>query len=114
MFSFITANWRSEPLTSIRTIVELISATTTKTGLTIQAAYDPAWYPTGVKITDAELAALPLTRHDRHGDWNYTLAPESPHDLATNFAASPDRRGRCDCRRGCGAGRPRVPPKDPS
>ena len=78
MFSFITANWRSEPLTSIRTIVELIAATTTQTGLTIQAAYDPNWYPTGVKITNTELAALPLNRHDWHGDWNYTLAPAHP------------------------------------
>ena len=78
MFSFITANWRSEPLTSIRTIVELISATTTKTGLSIQAAYDPNWYPTGVKISDTELAALPLDRHDWHPDWNYTLAPRTP------------------------------------
>ena len=83
MFSFITANWRSEPLTSIRTIVELIANTTTDTGLTIQAAYDPAWYPTGVKITDTELAALPLNRHDWHPDWNYTLTPQTPHNPAT-------------------------------
>ena len=73
MFSFITANWRSEPLTSIRSIVELISATTTTSGLTIQPAYDPNWYPRGVRITDSELAALPLDRHDWHGNWNYTL-----------------------------------------
>ena len=45
MFSFITMNWRGRPLTSLRTIIELISATTTATGLTIQAAYDPNWYP---------------------------------------------------------------------
>ncbi len=61
MFSFITMNWRGRPLTSLRTIIELISATTTTTGLTIQADYDPNWYPTGVKITDAQLAAVPLT-----------------------------------------------------
>jgi hypothetical protein len=73
MFSYITNNWRAESLTSIRTIVELIANTTTTTGLTIQAAYDPNWYPTGVKVTDAELAALPLAHHDWHGDWNYTL-----------------------------------------
>ena len=75
LFSFISMNWRGRPLTSIRTIVELIAATTTKTGLTVQAAYDPSWYPTGVKITDAQLAAIPLTRHDWHGDWNYTIHP---------------------------------------
>jgi hypothetical protein len=77
MFCFITNNWRTESLTSIRTIVELIANTTTTTGLTIQAAYDPNWYPTGVKVSDAELAALPLHRHDWHPDWNYTLAPHT-------------------------------------
>jgi hypothetical protein len=75
MFSFITMNWRGRPLTSYRTIVELIAATTTETGLTIQAERDTEWYPTGVKITDTEMDALPLTQHEWHGDWNYTLAP---------------------------------------
>jgi hypothetical protein len=73
MFSFITMNWRGRPLTDLRTIIELISATATSTGLTVQAGYDPAWYPKGVKITDTELAALPLAPHDWHGEWNYTL-----------------------------------------
>ena len=73
MFSFITMNWRGRPLTSLRTIIELISATTTTTGLTIQAAYDPDWYPTGVKISDTELAAVPINPHDFHGEWNYTI-----------------------------------------
>jgi len=80
MFSFITMNWRGRPLTTLRTIIELISATATTTGLTIQAAYDPNWYPTGVKITDAELAAVPLAPHDWHGEWNYTITAQS--DLA--------------------------------
>jgi transposase len=73
MFSFITMNWRGRPLTSLRTIIELITNTTTATGLTIQADYDPNWYPTGIKITDTELAAVPLTPHDFHGEWNYTI-----------------------------------------
>ena len=73
MFSFITMNWRGRPLTSVRTIIELISATATKTGLTIQAAYDPDGYPKGVKITDTELAAVPLAPHHFHGEWNYTI-----------------------------------------
>ena len=73
MFSFITMNWRGRPLTTLRTIIELISATSTSTGLTIQAAYDPNWYPKGVKITDAELAAVPVEPHDFHGEWNYTI-----------------------------------------
>jgi transposase len=73
MFSFISVNWRGKPLTTMRTIVELISATATATGLTIQADYDPSWYPKGVKITNAELAAVPLTPHDFHGEWNYSI-----------------------------------------
>ncbi|MEZ5223348.1 MAG: ISAzo13 family transposase [Ilumatobacteraceae bacterium] len=73
LFSFISMNWRGRPLTDIRTIIELISATTTTTGLTVSASYDPNWYATGVKITDTQMDALPLTRHDWHGDWNYTL-----------------------------------------
>ena len=77
MFSFITMNWRGRPLTTLRTIVELISATTTDTGLSVQAAHDPNWYPKGVKITDAELAAVPLDPHDWHGEWNYTLNAQS-------------------------------------
>ena len=77
MFSFITMNWRGRPLTSLRTIIELISATATSTGLTIQAAYDPNWYPTGVKITAAQLAAVPLDPHDFHGEWNYTINAQS-------------------------------------
>ena len=80
MFSYITMNWRGRPLTSLRTIIELISATDTATGLTIQADLDPNWYPKGVKITDAELAAVPLEPHDFHGEWNYTIAAQS--DLA--------------------------------
>jgi len=77
MFSFITMNWRGRPLTTLRTIVELISATSTSTGLTIQAAHDPNWYPKGVKISDAELAAVPLAPHHFHGEWNYTVNVQS-------------------------------------
>ncbi len=77
MFSFITMNWRGKPLTTLRTIIELISATSTSTGLTIQADYDPNWYPKGVKISDRELAALPLDPHDFHGEWNYTINAQS-------------------------------------
>jgi len=75
MFSFISMNWRGRPLTSYRTIVELISATTTETGLTIRAELDTDFYPKGVVVTDKELDDLPLTRHEWHGDWNYTLHP---------------------------------------
>lgn len=77
MFSFITMNWRGRPLTSLRVIIELISATTTATGLTIQADYDPNWYPTKVKITNKQLAAVPLDPHEFHGEWNYTITAQS-------------------------------------
>ncbi len=73
LFSFISMNWRGRPLTDIRTVVELIAATTTTSGLTVQCAYDPNWYPTGEKISDAQHAAIPLRRHDWHGDWNYDV-----------------------------------------
>ena len=74
MFSFISMNWRGRPLVSHRTIIELISATTTSKGLTIRAEEDFNYYATGTKVTAAELAAVPLMRHKFHGDWNYTIA----------------------------------------
>jgi Rhodopirellula transposase DDE domain len=73
LFSFISMNWRGRPLTDIRTIVELIAATTTKTGLTVQCAYDPNWYPTGEKISDRAFATIPLHPHAWHGEWNYDI-----------------------------------------
>ena len=76
MFSFITMNWRGRPLTSYRVIVQLIANTTTKKGLKINAELDEGYYPVGVKISNAELAAVPLTRHEFHGDWNYTVHSE--------------------------------------
>ncbi len=66
-------NWRGRPLTDIATIIDLIGATTTTSGLAIAASYDPNWYPKGVKITNTQMKALPLSSHDWHGDWNYTL-----------------------------------------
>ena len=78
LFSFISINWRGRALTDIRTVVELIGATTTKTGLSVQALYDPNWYPTGEKITDADFAAIPVTPHEWHGEWNYTIAQSNP------------------------------------
>ena len=78
LFSFISMNWRGRPLTDVRTIVELIAATTTQTGLTVQAAYDPNWYPKGERITDADYASIPLSTHDWHGEWNYTIAQSIP------------------------------------
>ena len=75
LFSQITMNWRGRPLTSHETILKLIGATTTDTGLTVTATLDTGTYPTGIKISDREMAALPITRNPFHGDWNYTLHP---------------------------------------
>jgi Rhodopirellula transposase DDE domain len=76
LFSFITMNWRGRPLTSYRVMVQLIANTTTTKGLKVNAALDEGFYPTGVKISNEELAAVPLTRDKFHGDWNYTIHPK--------------------------------------
>ena len=73
LFSFITQNWRGRPLVSYQTIVQLIAATTTKTGLKVRSELDTNTYPKGVKVRDAEMTAINLIRHDFHGDWNYTI-----------------------------------------
>jgi hypothetical protein len=75
LFSFITINWRGKPLRSYRTIVQLIAATTTDAGLRVRAELDQNKYPKGIKVTDAELAAVNLSPHSFHGDWNYTISP---------------------------------------
>jgi hypothetical protein len=75
LFSFITQNWRGRPLVSYQTIVQLIANTTTDTGLTVRSELDTNDYPSGIKITDAQIEALNLHRHDFHGDWNYTIKP---------------------------------------
>ena len=77
LFSHITMNWRGRPLTSLEVIVDLIGATTTKQGLKVHAERDLGSYPKGVKVTDAELAAIILKAHDFHGEWNYTIIPET-------------------------------------
>ena len=77
MFSFISMNWRARPLTSHEVILKSIQAVTTRGGLRIQAELDDGLYPTGVKITDAELAAISVDHHSFHGEWNYTLLPPS-------------------------------------
>ncbi|ANW19541.1 ISAzo13-like element ISScl2 family transposase [Streptomyces clavuligerus] len=76
LFSHITMNWRGRPLTSHEVIVQSIAATTTRTGLKVHAELDSATYATGVRVVDRQLDALPLARHEWHGDWNYTLRPE--------------------------------------
>jgi hypothetical protein len=78
LFSFITQNWRGRPLVSYQTIVQLIAATTTDTGLKVQCELDPNTYPPGIKVADAEMDAINIHRHDFHGDWNYTIKPQPP------------------------------------
>ena len=82
LFSHISMNWRGRPLTSHEVVVQTIAATTTRTGLTITAELDTASYPKGIKISDRQITDLEqthvLTRHQFHGEWNYTLSP--PHD----------------------------------
>jgi hypothetical protein len=75
LFSFITINWRGKPLRSYRTIVQLIAATTTETGLKVRAELDENTYPKGIRVSDDQLAAVNLFPHDFHGEWNYTIAP---------------------------------------
>ena len=77
LFSFISKNWRGQPLTSLQVIVSLIAGTTTKKGLKVHAEIDDNVYPEGIKITDKEMAQLQLRRDDFHGEWNYEIAPRS-------------------------------------
>jgi Rhodopirellula transposase DDE domain len=79
LFSAITLNWRGRPLTSHQVVVNLIGATTNTKGLKVRAHRDTDSYPLGVKVTKAELAAVPVTPHEFHGDWNYTVHPRAPH-----------------------------------
>jgi hypothetical protein len=76
LFSFITQNWRGKPLISHEVIVNLIAATTNKSGLKVRCALDKGAYPKGVKISDQAMAALNLKPDDFHGDWNYSIAPQ--------------------------------------
>jgi hypothetical protein len=76
LFSFITQNWRGRPLISYQTIVQLIAATTTDAGLKVQCEIDPNTYPAGIKVTDAEMEAINIQRHEFHGDWNYSISPQ--------------------------------------
>jgi hypothetical protein len=75
LFSFITQNWRGIPLVTHQVIVNLIAATTTRKGLTVHCELDANVYPTGRRVTDAEVAAVNIRRDPFHGEWNYTILP---------------------------------------
>jgi hypothetical protein len=84
LFSFITMNWRAKPLVSYQVIIDLISATTTKTGLKVVCELDDRLYPKGVVVSDEELAAVNIVRADFHGEWNYTIKPSNRSDGAVD------------------------------
>ncbi|WP_327242291.1 ISAzo13 family transposase [Streptomyces sp. NBC_01320] len=115
LFSHISMNWRGRPLSSHDVIVETIAATTTRTGLTVEARLDTDSYDTGVKVSDAQVDALAMSRHRFHGDWNYTLhgdacppprqgagmetearSPELPNDVAAGSLRDPELTGMTD------------------
>ena len=75
LFSFISQNWRGKPLTDLATIISLISATSTSTGLKVYCELDTNNYPKGIAVSDAEMKALDIKRAEFHGEWNYTLIP---------------------------------------
>jgi len=75
LFSFISLTWRGQPLLNYETVVNLISATTTRSGLQVKAVLDENMYETGVKVTKAQLDGLRIRAHKTHPDWNYTLSP---------------------------------------
>lgn len=75
LFSFISKNWRGQPLTSLQVIVNLIAGTTTKKGLEVHAEMDNGTYPAGIKVADREMAEIRLRRDAFHGEWNYEILP---------------------------------------
>jgi hypothetical protein len=77
MFCHITQNWRGKPLTDHMTVVELIGATTTTTGLTVRCELDENLYEKGMKVSDDEMKSLNIERHAFHPEWNYTILPRN-------------------------------------
>jgi hypothetical protein len=75
LFSFISMNWRAKPLVSYRVIVDLISATTTDTGLTVRCELDTNLYPKGIAVSDKDMDNINIIRAEFHGEWNYTIRP---------------------------------------
>ena len=84
LFSFISQNWRARPLVSHRVIVNTIAATTTRSGLSVHCELDSSRYPKGIAVTDKEFAAINIKRDKFHGEWNYTISPNSRSDRAVD------------------------------
>ena len=81
LFSFISKNWRGQPLTSLQVIVSLIAATTTRKGLKVHAEIDQRSYPAGIKVPDSEMKRINLRRDAFHGEWNYEILPRKPEKV---------------------------------
>jgi hypothetical protein len=75
LFSFVSKNWRGKPLVSLAVIVNLISATTTDSGLTVKCVVDHNEYKKGIEVSDEELSKVNILRDNFHGDWNYSILP---------------------------------------
>jgi hypothetical protein len=75
LFSYISINWRAKPLTSRQTVIDLIAATTTSTGLKVYARLDPGTYPTKIQVSDQQMQAVQLAGEEFHPEWNYTITP---------------------------------------
>ena len=84
LFSNISQNWRAQQLVSYRVIVDLISATTTDTGLKVLCELDANTYPKGIVVTDQEMDAINMTRDEFHGEWNYTIHSDDRSVRAVN------------------------------
>ncbi len=78
LFSQISCNWAGVPLRTWDTLLAFIRGTTTRSGLTVRAVLERGEYPTGQKITDAQMAALRIERHAVCPQWNYTIRPRTP------------------------------------
>jgi len=78
LFSYISMNWRGQPLISHEVIVNLIAGTTTKAGLKVYSELDDTIYPAGIKVSETEFKCIQITRNDFHGEWNYRIDPRSP------------------------------------
>lgn len=77
LFSYISMNWRGQPLVSHEVIINLIAGTTTRKGLKVHAELDDSLYPAGIKVSDDEFKQIHLTRNTFHGEWNYRIDPRS-------------------------------------
>src|SRR5438876_1208402 len=87
LFSFISQNWRGQPLLTHAAIVSLIAATRTKTGLKVRGVLDTQKYPKNVELTDEQMFAINLKPAKFHGDWNYTILPRRRGDETPGLAS---------------------------